>query len=85
MLANLTTFALVGLGALPVEAEVEVSTGLPKTVLVGLPEPAVRESIHRSKFSAGFALLGAFSTLASSVGGEGLKAGLPLLRVGLLL
>ncbi len=47
MLAKLNTFALVGIDAKPVEAEVDVSTGLPKTVLVGLPEAAVRESIHR--------------------------------------
>ena len=45
MLAKLNTFALVGIDAAPVEAEVDVSAGLPKTVLVGLPEPAVRESI----------------------------------------
>ncbi len=47
MLAKLNTFALVGIDALPVEAEVDVSAGLPKTVLVGLPEASVRESIHR--------------------------------------
>src|SRR5262249_27089169 len=47
MLAKLNTFALVGIDAVPVEAEVDVSAGLPKTVLVGLPELAVRESIHR--------------------------------------
>jgi magnesium chelatase family protein len=47
MLAKLNTFALVGIDAAPVEAEVDVSAGLPKTVLVGLPEMAVKESIHR--------------------------------------
>src|SRR4051794_14601012 len=47
MLAKLNTFALVGIDAVPVEAEVDVSTGLPKTVLVGLPEMAVKESVHR--------------------------------------
>jgi magnesium chelatase family protein len=47
MLAKLNTFALVGIDAVPVEAEVDVSAGLPKTVLVGLPEMAVRESVHR--------------------------------------
>jgi hypothetical protein len=35
MLAKLNTFALVGIDAVPVEAEVDVSTGLPKTVLFG--------------------------------------------------
>jgi magnesium chelatase family protein len=47
MLAKLNTFALVGIEAVPVEVEVDASAGLPKTVLVGLPEMAVRESIHR--------------------------------------
>jgi magnesium chelatase family protein len=47
MLAKLNTFALVGIDAVPVEAEVDASAGLPKTVLVGLPEMAVRESVHR--------------------------------------
>src|SRR5437588_12351535 len=47
MLAKMNTFALVGIDAAPVEAEIDVSPGLPKTVLVGLPEPAVRESVHR--------------------------------------
>jgi magnesium chelatase family protein len=47
MLAKLNTFALVGIDAVPVEAEVDASVGLPKTVLVGLPEMAVRESVHR--------------------------------------
>src|SRR5271168_1793341 len=47
MLAKLNTFALVGIDAVPVVAEVDVAVGLPKTVLVGLPEMAVRESVHR--------------------------------------
>ena len=47
MLAKLQAFALVGIDALPVGVEVDVAPGLPKTVLVGLPELAVRESIHR--------------------------------------
>jgi len=48
MLAKLQTFTLVGIEALPVEVEVDVSAGaLPKTVLVGLPEAAVKESVHR--------------------------------------
>lgn len=48
MLAKLQTYSLLGLDALSVEAEVDVSSkALPKTVLVGLPEAAVRESTHR--------------------------------------
>ncbi len=39
---------MLGIDALPVEVEVDVSpTAMPKTVLVGLPEAAVRESTHR--------------------------------------
>jgi magnesium chelatase family protein len=47
MLAKLNSFALVGIDAARVEAEVDAAAGLPKTVLVGLPEMAVRESVHR--------------------------------------
>src|SRR5262245_19967672 len=47
MLAKLSAFALVGIDAVPVEVEVDAAGGLPKTILVGLPELAVRESIHR--------------------------------------
>jgi magnesium chelatase family protein len=48
MLAKLHTFALVGIEAVPVDVEVDVAPGaLPKTILVGLPEAAVRESTHR--------------------------------------
>jgi magnesium chelatase family protein len=45
MLSKFQTFALVGIEALPVEVEVDVSfSGLPKQVLEGLPEAAVKES-----------------------------------------
>lgn len=48
MLAKLKTFCLVGIEAEPVEVEVDVSpAAMPKTILVGLPEAAVRESTHR--------------------------------------
>src|SRR5947209_19484093 len=47
MLAKLNTFALVGIDGVPVEAEIDTAPGLPKTVLVGLPEMSVRESVHR--------------------------------------
>lgn len=48
MLARIHTFSLVGIEALPVVAEVDVSgAAMPKTILVGLPEAAVRESTHR--------------------------------------
>jgi magnesium chelatase family protein len=48
MLAKLKTYSLVGIEAVPVDVEVDLSpSALPKTVLVGLPEQAVRESTHR--------------------------------------
>ena len=48
MLAKLHTFSLLGIDAHAVEVEVDASpASLPKTVLVGLPEAAVRESTHR--------------------------------------
>ncbi len=48
LLAKLRTFSLLGIEAMQVEVEVDVSPrALPKTILVGLPEAAVRESTHR--------------------------------------
>ena len=48
MLAKLHTFSLLGIDALPVEVEVDVSPrAAPNTILVGLPEAAVKESTHR--------------------------------------
>ncbi len=48
MLAKLKTFSLVGIDAIPVEVEVDIFPAeFSKTVLVGLPEAAVRESTHR--------------------------------------
>jgi len=48
MLAKLHTLSLLGIDALPVEVEVDVSpAAMPKLILVGLPEAAVKESVHR--------------------------------------
>lgn len=47
MLAQLRAFTLLGIDALPVDVEVDAAAGLTKTILVGLPELAVRESVHR--------------------------------------
>lgn len=48
MLARLQTFSLFGIEAVPVDVEVDVSSGsLPATVLVGMPDAAIRESTHR--------------------------------------
>jgi magnesium chelatase family protein len=48
MLAKLASYTLIGIDAKPVEVEVDVSpAAMPKTVLVGLAEAAVKESTHR--------------------------------------
>lgn len=48
MLAKLFTYSLYGIQAVPVEVEVDISPGaMPKTILVGLAEAAVKESTHR--------------------------------------
>src|SRR6185295_20400508 len=41
--------SLVGLSAAPVEVEVDISGGLPKTIIVGLPDAAVQEARERVK------------------------------------
>lgn len=48
MLVKFLTFSVLGINAVPVEVEVDVSPfGAPKIILVGLPETVVRESTHR--------------------------------------
>lgn len=48
MLAKLFTYSLFGIQAAPVEVEVDISPGaIPKVILVGLAEAAVKESTHR--------------------------------------
>jgi magnesium chelatase family protein len=48
MLAKLFSYTLIGIDATPVEVEVDVSpASMPKTVLVGLAEAAVKESTYR--------------------------------------
>ena len=48
MLAKLLTYSIFGIDARPVEVEVDISpASLPKTILVGLAEAAVKESTHR--------------------------------------
>lgn len=41
--------AIIGLDAAPVEVEVDISGGLPKTIIVGLPDTAVQEAKERVK------------------------------------
>lgn len=47
MLAKILTATLVGLEAVPVVVEVDVSPGLPDITLVGLPDAAVKEAKER--------------------------------------
>lgn len=47
MLALARTFALTGVEAVPVTAEVDIHRGLPSFAVVGLPDAAVRESRER--------------------------------------
>jgi magnesium chelatase family protein len=49
MLAQLRTAALVGIDAVIVQVEVDVSFGMPVFAMVGLPDPSVRESRDRVK------------------------------------
>ena len=48
MLARLKTYTLLGIEANPVDVEVDISpAAMPKTILVGLPDAALKESTHR--------------------------------------
>lgn len=49
MLARIWSAAIVGIDAVKVGVEVDVSGGLPKTIIVGLPDAAVQESRERVK------------------------------------
>ncbi|MBI4226714.1 MAG: YifB family Mg chelatase-like AAA ATPase [Candidatus Omnitrophica bacterium] len=49
MLATVASRAVLGLEARPITVEVDVAAGLPMVVVVGLPDPAVRESRDRIK------------------------------------
>ncbi len=58
MLARLKTFTLLGIEAMPVDVEVDLSVAaMPKTILVGLPDAAVKEStfrVERAIVNSGF-------------------------------
>ncbi|AFZ33818.1 Mg chelatase, subunit ChlI [Stanieria cyanosphaera PCC 7437] len=49
MLARVWSAAIIGINAIKVGVEVDVAGGLPKTVVVGLPDTAVQESRERVK------------------------------------
>ncbi len=57
MLAKVFSAGLMGIDAYPIEIEVDVSGGLPKEVVVGLPDAAVKESkdrVHAAINNSGF-------------------------------
>lgn len=47
MLSKITSYTLQGLDGLPVDVEVDISRGMPKFDIVGLPDTAVKESKER--------------------------------------
>ncbi|OGE82393.1 MAG: hypothetical protein A3B10_02860 [Candidatus Doudnabacteria bacterium RIFCSPLOWO2_01_FULL_44_21] len=49
MTTKVFSAALVGLDAAPVEVEVDISGGLPKVIVVGLPDTAIQEARERVK------------------------------------
>ena len=59
MLATVSSCALVGIEAHPVQVEVDIASGIPHTQTVGLPDHAVRESKDRVRAAlrnSGFAV-----------------------------
>jgi magnesium chelatase family protein len=49
MVSHVQTATVVGLEALPIVVEADVTNGLPNTIIVGLPDTAVQESKERVK------------------------------------
>ena len=52
MVARIHTVAFSGIEVLPIEVQVQVSSGVPAFVLVGLPDKAVAESRERAVAAA---------------------------------
>ncbi len=49
MIAKIHSYALIGIDAVGVEVEIDISSGLPAFLMVGLPDSSVRESKDRVK------------------------------------
>src|ERR1035441_1425221 len=49
MIAKIFSAAVIGLNAELIEVEVDVTNGLPATIVVGLPDTAIQESRERVK------------------------------------
>lgn len=59
-LAKIASAAVVGLDAIPIEVEADISNGLPNFKIVGLPDKAVEEAKERVRSAikiAGFKCL----------------------------
>ena len=59
MVAHVATVAFLGLEALAVEVQVQIAAGLPKFLVVGLPDKAVgesRERVHAALAAIGLSL-----------------------------
>jgi magnesium chelatase family protein len=56
VMARAHTFAFAGIDAVPVEVQVQISSGMPALILVGLPDKAVAEAKDRVR--AAFAAMG---------------------------
>jgi magnesium chelatase family protein len=59
MVAHVATVAFLGLEARAVEVQVQIASGLPKFLVVGLPDKAVgesRERVHAALASIGLSL-----------------------------
>src|ERR1700739_3031051 len=49
MIARVRTFAFAGIAAVPVEVQVQISSGSPALLVVGLPDKAVGEARERMR------------------------------------
>lgn len=47
MISKISSLTIVGIDAIPIEIEVDIKNGLPGVVVVGLPDPSVKESKDR--------------------------------------
>lgn len=51
MMTKVFSASIIGLSAMPIEVEVDISSGLPAVIVVGLPDTAVQEARERVKSS----------------------------------
>jgi magnesium chelatase family protein len=59
MVTRVATVAFQGIEAVPVDVQVQIAPGLPKFLLVGLPDKAVKESserVHAALYASGLSL-----------------------------